>query len=120
MINKFGAWVSVLPVLLIPAAASAQLDSSYLDDVGSNIGGETDLPTLIANLINAFLGVLGIIFLVMVVYAGYLWMMAAGDDEKVKKSKKLLANSVIGLVIIVTAYAISNFVIDQIITATAG
>jgi uncharacterized membrane protein YwzB len=121
---KITAGLSALPVLLLPAAAFAQLSAgkTHLDDVGDVVtagGQETSLPKLVGNLINVLLSVLGIVFVVLVVYAGFLYMTASGEEDNVKKAKKLLAQSVIGLVIIVAAYAISSFVIDSLITATA-
>lgn len=91
-----------------------------LGEIGNEVqggGAPTDLTELIGGLINAFLGVLGIIFVVLVVYAGYLYLTAAGDDGKVSKAKTLLGQAVIGLIIIIAAYAISTFVIDQLVTA---
>ncbi|MBI5794434.1 hypothetical protein HZA87_05160 [Candidatus Uhrbacteria bacterium] len=120
--TKFSAWASVLPILLLPATAMAQLTEaqSELTSVGTAIGTDAttnDLPALIGNLINVLLSVLGIIFVVLVVYAGFLYLTAAGEDEKVKKAKHLLTQSVIGLVIIIAAYAIATYVIDALSTA---
>ncbi|MFC1787620.1 Mbov_0395 family pilin-like conjugal transfer protein [Patescibacteria group bacterium] len=123
-ISKLLVRISVLPVLLLPSTGLAQnpgLDGAKSDlQALAGTGGiqtETELPILIGRLINAFLGVLGIIFVILVIYAGYLYMTASGDDEKVKKAKKLLGQAVIGLVIIVAAYAIATYVIDVIIAA---
>ncbi|MBI4713659.1 hypothetical protein HY771_00520 [Candidatus Uhrbacteria bacterium] len=122
LFHKFGAWVSILPILLLPATAFAQLSKSTetLGKVKTKIGADvtSDLPTLIGGIIRVFLGVLGIIFVIYVVYAGYLWMTSSGDPAKVDKSKKMLGQAVIGIVIIVAAYAISEFVINQIIEST--
>ncbi len=116
--TKFAAWASVLPILLLPAAAMAQLSAAddELAEVATGLGADAtnDLPTIIGNLIAVLLSVLGIIFVVLVVYAGFLYLTAAGDDEKVKKAKKLLTQSVIGLVIIIAAYAIASYVIDAL------
>ncbi len=116
---KVTAWLCVLPTLLLPAAAFAQLEDAKtdLEEVGEAIGTDAtnDLPTLIGNIISALLSVLGIIFVVLVVYAGFLYLTAQGEDTKVKKAKTLLTQSVIGLVIIVAAYAISAFVIDALV-----
>lgn len=118
---KLGAWMSVLTMSLIPATVFAQLLKS--DNAESDLskiktelgtGASKDLPQLIGGLINVFLSVLGIIFVVLVVYAGYLWMTASGEATKVDKAKKLLGQAVIGLVLIVSAYAISAFVIDKV------
>lgn len=117
---KIGAAVSTLPALLLPASAFAQL-SEAADKLEEAIptGSPTDLPILIGNLINALLGVLGIVFVLLTVYAGYLYMMAQGNVENTEKAKKLLAQAVIGLVIIVAAYSIAQFVIGTLTTATA-
>ena len=116
--TKFAAWASVLPILLLPAAAMAQLSAAddELSEVAAALDADAtnDLPTIIGNLIAVLLSVLGIIFVVLVVYAGFLYLTAAGDDEKVKKAKKLLTQSIIGLVIIIAAYAIASYVIDAL------
>jgi amino acid transporter len=108
---------------IMPALTFAALDTN-LKKVGSSIttAGETGpkLPELIGGLINVFLSVLGIIFIVLVVYSGYLWMTAGGEAMKVDKAKKLLGQAVIGLIIVVAAYAITAFVIDRIVGATTS
>ncbi|HBD05733.1 TPA: hypothetical protein DCZ32_04725, partial [Candidatus Uhrbacteria bacterium] len=83
---------------------------------GAGISGETDLPRIVGKIIGIFLSVLGVIFVVLTVYAGFLWMTAQGSDEKVKKAQKMLSQGVIGIVIIVLAYAISNFVVSKLST----
>ncbi|NCT48431.1 MAG: hypothetical protein GW763_10665 [Paraglaciecola sp.] len=121
---KATAWASTLPILLLPVATFAQLSDAQTDltSVGTAIGTDTttiELPELIGNIISVLLSVLGIIFVVLVVYAGFLYLTAAGDDAKVKKAKTMLTQAVIGLVIIVAAYAIAAFVIDAL-TEVAG
>lgn len=120
---KVTAWASTLPVLLLPAAAFAQLSKAKTDlgEVGSQIGADATntLPDIIGNVIKVLLSVLGIVFVVLVVYAGFLYLTSAGEDEKVKKAKKLLSQSVIGLVIIVAAYAIAAFVVDALVRVSA-
>ena len=123
---KIGAWLSA-PLLLLPSTAFAQSaakglkgSQDTLDTVGKSLGSDASktLPEIIGNLISVFLGVLGIIFVILTVYAGYLYMTAAGDKDKVGKAKTMLAQAIIGLIIIVAAYAISSFVVDAIATAT--
>lgn len=92
--------------------------TSTLDTVGAETGlTATDLPTLIGNLINVVLGLLGIVFVVLIIYGGVLWMTAAGGTEQIKKAKAILINSIVGLVITVAAYAISAYVISAIVAA---
>jgi amino acid transporter len=117
-IAKFGAWAATLPILLSGSTAFAvELDPAVnLKSVGKGLGQETaaPLPEMLGNIIEVFLSVLGIIFVVLVVYAGYLYLTAAGDDEKVKKAKKLLGQAVIGLIIVLSAYAIALFVLGSL------
>ena len=92
--------------------------SGGLDDVATNVYGAqktTELEDMIVFVINAILGLLGIIFLVLTLYAGFLWMTAAGNDEQVTKAKSILTAAIIGVVIIVAAYAITNFVLEAVL-----
>lgn len=75
-------------------------------------GGTNQIGTIVALAIKAFLGLLGIIFVYLIVLAGYNWMTAAGDEQKVEKAKDEIKRAVIGLVIVVSAYAIAYFVLD--------
>lgn len=78
---------------------------------------EQDLETTIGTIISILLGLLGIVFLVMVIYAGFLWATAGGDDGNIKKAKKLLVNGVVGIIIMLSAYAITQFVLTSLTTA---
>ena len=108
------AFVLTLGAGILPVSAQVDIGTG-LDDVGVGAGlSDRELPEIIGSFIQVFLGLLGIIFLVLVLYAGFLWMTAQGETEKTDKAKKLLTQAVIGLVIIVAAYAISGFVVDAI------
>ena len=119
-----GAAIAAAPfVSAAPALAVADLDlSSHLSDVGDETGlegGEDQLMVTIGVLINTGLGLLGIVFLLLTLYAGWLWMTAAGDSKQTGKAKDILITAVVGLVILLSAYAISSFVIDQVQGAVA-
>ncbi len=81
--------------------------------------GDADLVDTIAQIIRIALGFLGIIAVVIVLLGGFKWMTAGGNDDKVKDAKKLIFSGIIGLVIVLTAYAIASFVIDSILAATS-
>jgi hypothetical protein len=66
--------------------------------------------TLIGKAINAVLGLVGSLALVMFIFGGFTWMLAAGSPDKVKKGKDIIVWSVIGLVVIFSAYAMVKFV----------
>ncbi|MFH1632161.1 MAG: pilin [bacterium] len=114
----------VLGVLSItsPDIANAQaLEAEDLlpSEFGEASGlGEADLENTVANLIRVVLGFLGIIAVVMVLWGGFRWMTAGGSQEKVDDAKKILIAGVIGLAIILAAYAITSFVVGALVEAT--
>ncbi|MBU4421770.1 pilin [Patescibacteria group bacterium] len=125
----------IIPVLLfcsfsIPAqsAGTASIGSqinSNLQSVGTGAGfkSETEtggLPKLVGSIINIFLGILGVLFVILIVYGGYTWMTSFGSAEKTKKAKDLIVDAVIGLIILLAAYAISNFVVGALVKATVN
>lgn len=75
----------------------------------------SSLMTYAGQFISIILGLLGIIFICLLVYAGFNWMTAAGDSDDVKKAKLTIRTSVIGLVITISAYAIWRFIAAYII-----
>lgn len=82
--------------------------------------GEADLVDTIAQIIRVALGFLGVIAVVIILLGGFKWMTAGGEDTKVTEAKKLIFSGIIGLVIVIAAYAIASFVIESIITATTS
>lgn len=96
-------------------AAGNQLNS-VANEAGITSGNT--LPQIIGTIINVVLGFMGIVLLFYVILAGWEWMSAGGDDKGVTTAKTRIKNAVIGLVIIVSAYAISNFVIGQLANLT--
>ncbi len=85
-----------------------------LDTIGEDAFSQGDEPTdirvIVARIINVLLGFLGIIFTVLVVFAGYQWMTSAGDSSKIGEAKKRITAGIIGLVIILASWGISNYV----------
>lgn len=78
----------------------------------------TDIRVIVAKIIRATLGLLGIIALGIILYAGYTIMTSGGNEEKVAKGKKILINAIIGLVIILSAFSIAQFVLYRLGEAT--
>lgn len=82
--------------------------------------GKTDPRTMIAQLINVVLTLLGIVAVIIVILGGFKWMTAAGNEENVASAKKLLGAGIIGLVIILSAWGISKFLLTELMNATGG
>ena len=112
---KTGAAVALWALPLVAAAQTLDLGIDY----GTSTGlGTKDIRTTVADIINVALGLLGIVAVVIVLAGGFTWMTAAGNEEKVDKAKKMIFAGIIGLAIILSAYAIARFVITSLITAT--
>jgi len=79
---------------------------------------EPNLAATIGTIIRAFLALLGVIFMTYIIYGGYSWMTAKGNDEQITKAKAIIKGSLIGIIIVFAAYAISAFVIARLTTAT--
>lgn len=111
--------VFVLSSLPAFAESPSALLTTGLDAAAADSGLKSGLtlPELIGRMIAVMLGLIGIIFIIYIIWAGIMYMTAAGDDTKVKKAKQMISQSVIGIIIMVGAYAISNFVITQLTTA---
>lgn len=112
------------------SSAEVKADDTLLglgrvEEAGEKAGYEpgTSDTTFSANigfLIQAILSMLGVIFLVLMAYAGYTWLMARGEEAEVEKAQKIIMAAVIGLVIVVAAYSITTFVVPKILNKTTG
>ncbi len=110
---------TIFALTVLPALALTS------DEIGLQYGtytglGTKDLREGVMTIIQYLFGFLGIVAVVLFLYGGFLWLTAAGNEEKVGTAKKVLTAAIIGLVIIFISYAIANFVITQLITATGA
>jgi hypothetical protein len=76
---------------------------------------ETSLPARIGNIISYVLGFVGVIFLILMIAGGLMWMTAGGNEQRVEKAKSLITNAVIGMIIVFSAYAITYFVTNTLL-----
>lgn len=99
---------SLFLFLLLPLTAQA----ITFEDPSTTLGlGTADLKETVLNIITLVLGLLGIIAVIMILWGGFQWMTAGGNTEKVDSAKKILSAAIFGLVIVILAWAIVNFVI---------
>ena len=91
--------------------ASSQSIGAHVDEVD---GGNT-LWANVSSIIKAVIGVLGLVCVIVIIIGGVNYMTSSGDAGKVKKAKDTILYGVIGLVICVLAFAIVNFVLDNIL-----
>ena len=87
----------------------------FLDKFGVTEENKPPEPGTIAQRIVAIVfSFLGIIAVIMMIYAGFLWLTASGEEEKAKQGRTLLFQAFIGLIIILAAYSIVYFVLYQL------
>jgi hypothetical protein len=125
LISLFVISLFVFPFLAFqPTVVSANNDPFGNDwvkgDKGNIVLGDEDPRTMAATVINLVLTLLSIIAVVIVLLGGFKWMTAAGNEEKVADAKKLLAAGVIGLVIILAAWGIASFALNELGNATGA
>jgi heme/copper-type cytochrome/quinol oxidase subunit 2 len=82
--------------------------------------GENDPREIAAGVINVIMGFLGIVAVVIILIGGFKWMTASGNEDKVQEAKNLIIAGIIGLVIILAAFAIAKFVLEQLLSATGA
>ncbi|MCX6778947.1 MAG: pilin [Candidatus Magasanikbacteria bacterium] len=119
-ILSFVLGMFLLVILVLPVAASAQVNAN---DLGIYYGtytglGTKDVRQTIGTIIKTAMGLLGIVAVVIILIGGFEWMTAGGNEEKTKDAKKRIMYGVIGLAIILTAYAIAQFIVTSLVNAT--
>jgi hypothetical protein len=117
-----GGALSVSVPAFVPVAHAVEsitaddlLPSEFSDNVGL---GQGDLRETIGKVIQVALSFLGIVAVCIVLWGGMRWMTAGGSEEKVKEAQKIMVAGLIGLAIILSAWAITSFVVTQLVSAT--
>lgn len=84
------------------------------------VAGQSSVEGVIGQVITIGLSLLGIVFFLLTLYAGIIWMIARGNEEEAKKAKDILEAAVIGLIIVLGSYAISKFVFNSLASGVGG
>lgn len=106
----------------IPFGVDAQLGLDQAKTAGQTAGlasaeGDTSLTLLVVKFIRAFLALAGVVLIILFVWAGFTWMTAGGDSNKVTEARTRMINATIGLAVIFGAFAIAQFVIGALVKA---
>ncbi len=118
LITAFGI-AAVAFLLFLPFHSfAADLVTDELSTVGETSGLATiELGILVARIIRIVLGVLGVIMVCLIIYAGWLYFTSQGEDKNTKKAKDIIKTTIIGLLIILSAYSIATFVLNYLLEA---
>ena len=105
-----------------PEGAAMMMDQTEaLTIIGDGIYGEGEganqkpIPELVGAYIKVFLALLGVALTMIIVFAGYLWLTAGGSEEQVKKARAWITNGIVGMIITMSAYAITDYVISRLV-----
>lgn len=86
-----------------------------LDNIARDLGlTQKNLPATIGGIINIVLSFLGIIFFVLIVYAGIVWMTSGGNEQKIAQAKETIVSATIGLAIVMISYGLSVFIMTKL------
>jgi lysylphosphatidylglycerol synthetase-like protein (DUF2156 family) len=115
-------FVLCVPYLVLAETMSGSGILDKVEGVGTVSGyaeaDETSLAETLGLIVNTVLSLLGVVFIVLMVYGGFQWMTAGGNEEQVKKAQGRIKNAIIGLVITIAAYGIwmliERFFIDRL------
>lgn len=118
MIMKMWKAVSIasLFVFCIPMIALTAYTvndaSLFLETTAERTGVPLEnVETITGRIVRGAAGAVGTLFFVLMIYGGYLWMTARGSEEQVTKARNIIIAAIIGLVIVVGAYAATTFIV---------
>ena len=98
--------------LITPVLAQGDLGlGAAASEAGLQKKTVASLPTDIGSLVGYILSLVGILFFILTIYGGVLWMTSRGNDEQQGKAKKVITGALIGLLIVFASYAIPNYVL---------
>ena len=128
--KKFTSFIllalTIVPMFAIALTANAGSADNMLwggfetnMQVASGLGN-TDPRTIAGSVVNIFLGFLGVIAVLIILYGGFKWMTAGGDEGPIGEAKQMISAGVVGLVVILAAFGIAQFVINALYNATGA
>jgi hypothetical protein len=115
-----------LAINIVAASADSLWDTQVglEDEIGyeafRQTGEPNDVRVIVAGVIKAFLGILGITFLILIIMAGFKWMTSGGNEEKLKEARAQILRASIGLAIILTAWIITTFITNCLVDITGA
>lgn len=76
------------------------------------------LPQVVGSIVKQLMGLLGVLFAIYLIYGGVEWLIAGGNAQRLEKAKNIIINGIIGLIVTLSAYAISYFIVDVVLSST--
>ncbi|HNU89892.1 MAG TPA: hypothetical protein PKJ11_00930 [bacterium] len=121
-INQLVIIITIITIIPLHHITAVGINDAFSDgtirEAGIAAGYDTapnSVLPMVANIIYTVYGLIGVIFFVLIIYGGILWMTAGGNDTQVKKAQNIIQRAAIGLLIVVLAYAITYFILKRIL-----
>jgi len=109
--------IMMAPIIAIaPVSAQVDFGTNYAENLGL---GDADPRDVAVNIVQVIMTFLGLIAVIIILIGGFKWMTASGSEDKVGEARKMIIGGVIGLAIILSAWAITTFVISQMTEVVA-
>lgn len=117
---KYKTLVAAIILLFFPITiVCAGSPLSVLQEVGETGGyaevDEFSTAKFVGTVITSLLSLLGIVFVVLMIYGGFKWMKASGREDEVGKAQDIIRNAIIGLILTASSYSISLFVMSRLL-----
>lgn len=113
--------IALMLLLVVTPALAQNLDNGYMAQFQGNAGiGDRTLPEVIGQIVKVALSILGLVALVIFIIAGFQWMTSGGNKEKIQGAQKLMGAAILGLVIVIIAYAATYFIIGALTGVTSA
>lgn len=114
-----GLTLLTIPSLSVKAASSYNFkNDSGINEVAPGLGYEvnSELPVeyYIGTILSVLFSLLGLVFFILIIYAGINWMTAQGNEAQVTKAKEIISKAIVGLIICLLAYALTFFVMNAL------
>ncbi len=115
----FSAIIFTLPAVALAQRPNlgAQINANLAYGTLTGLGTR-DIRAVIMTIINVILGFLSIVAVLIVLWGGFKWMTAGGNEDQIDEAKKIIIAGIVGLGVIFTAYAIALFVVRSLVNST--
>lgn len=110
------AFFVLASAVLVNAAEDYGLETTAKTAFPEGVPLDAGPSTIIGQVVGAALSFIGILFLILMIYGGFLWMTARGNQEQVQKAIELIISAVVGIIIVAAAYLLTQFIGETLLT----
>lgn len=117
-IAQISAMVLSLALVALPLVSGAQYENP--NPAGTGLPGDDRLSTFILKIINIALAIAGLVAVLFLIIGGFRYITAAGNEEAGESAKKIITNSIIGIVVIILSFVIVRVISNALLSGSSG